>query len=108
MSQTQKEIKVAQVNELLDKLNQSVTEQNQVKVEIQKAYNAINKLEKVNSQYAELHEAVSEMNYQFQQIALRKDYHFNSVQDDLIFKLKTTTKESQLHSGIGTINPISW
>lgn len=48
------------------------------------------------------------MNYQFQQIALRKEYHFNPEQDKLINELKEQTKESMLQSGIGTINPIAW
>lgn len=108
MKQAQKEAKVAQINELLNELNSSVTEDNQVKTEIKKAYNSINKLEKIDKQYDQLHKAISDMNYQFQQIALRKEYHFNPEQDKLINELKEQTKESMLQSGIGTINPIAW
>lgn len=108
MNQIKKETKVAQVNELLNKLNQSIGENKQVKAEIVKAYNAINHLEKVDQQYNELHKAIADMNYQFQQIALRKEYHFNPEQNKLINELKEQTKESMLQGGIGTINPVAW
>lgn len=108
MKQAQKENKVAQVNELLNELNQSVTEDNQVKTEIKRAYNAINQLDKVEKQYDQLYKVINDMNYQFQQIAMRKDYHFNPEQDKLISELKELTKESMWHSGIGTINPAAW
>lgn len=95
---------IKDVNELLHELDKSVTQQNAVKNEIQKAYIRINKPEKVNQQYNEISDTIRDMNYEFQQIALRKQYHFSKEQNDLINQLKSKTRESFLQSGIGTIN----
>ena len=100
MKQVNKENKVTQVNQLLNELNQSVSDNDAVKSEIQKAYETINKPEKVNEQYNQLHQAISEMNYQFQQLALGKKYHFNSEQNKVITELNDLIKESMLQSGI--------
>ncbi|MCS6105705.1 hypothetical protein, partial [Clostridium botulinum] len=75
---------IKDVNELLHELDKSVTQQNAVKSEIQKAYIRINKPEKVNQQYNEISDTIRDMNYEFQQIALRKQYHFSKEQNDLI------------------------
>lgn len=108
MNQEKKANKITEVNRLLNELNQTVTENDQIKMEIEKAYSSINKPEKINQQFDRLHEAIEEMNYQFQQLALAKKYHFSPEQDKLINELKDLTKESMLQKGIGTINPAGW
>lgn len=95
---------IKDINELLHQLDNSVKEENAVKSEIQKAYIRINKPEKVSQQYNEISDSINDMNGEFQQIALKKQYHFSDEQNDLINQLNQKVRKSALQSGIGTIN----
>lgn len=108
MNQDKKLSLISQVNELLENLNKTVDTNDEIKNLIKDTYNKINQPEKVTQQYNQIADAVSEMNYAFQDIALKKKYHFSSEQNDIINKLKSVSRESMWQKGIGTINGAVW
>jgi len=108
MSQQKKLETLEQINDLLKELNQSVTAEKLVKDQIQIAYNAINKPEKDSQKYKQISDAIREMNSQFQQLALKKQYHFTVQQNEYINELNKLSEESISQSGIGLINGAVW
>ncbi|KRN98948.1 hypothetical protein [Companilactobacillus kimchiensis] len=106
MNQQKKLETLEQINSLLGKMNQSVADSMAVKNQIQIAYNKINQPEKDSQKYKQISDAISEMNYQFQQMALKKQYHFTVQQNEYINELNKLSEKSMLQSGIGTINGI--
>lgn len=108
MNQQKKMTTLKQVNRLLEELNQSVTDQEVVKKAIQTAYDTINQPEKENQKYKQVSDAIGDMNYSLQQIALKKQYHFSQQQNQLINEIRELSRKSQFRSGIGIINGAAW
>jgi len=108
MNQAKKAEVLEQINDLLNELNKSIVDQGKIKDNIQVAYNQINKPEKDSQKYKQVSDAVNEMIGELQRIALKKIYHFDEHQNDLINKLSKLAQKSISQSGIGIINAVAW
>ena len=108
MNQQKKTATLEQINHLLEELNQSVADQKVIKKAIQTAYDTINQPEKESQKYKQISDAIGNMDYSLQQIALKKQYHFSEQQNQLINELRELSRKSQFRSGIGIINAAAW
>lgn len=108
MNQNKKAELIEQVNGLLQELNQSLADNSMIKNTIQTAYNRINQPEKTSQKYNQISDSIKEMNYQFQQMALKKQYQFDTQQNDLINQLNKLSEEAMLKGGMGIINGAVW
>jgi len=108
MNQAKKSEVLEQVNASLNELNKSVVDQSGITDSIQVAYNQINKPEKDSQKYKQISDALNEMIGKFQKIALKKTYHFDEHQNELINKLDKLSQKSISQSGIGIINAVAW
>lgn len=105
MNSQKKEAFVGKIDNLLERLDKSTPKDDeQVKSLIQKAYSDINRPEKVNQQFNQVQDAISDLDVSFQRLALSKKYHFSSEQNDVINKLRTLSRKSLKDSFIGAIN----
>jgi len=108
MNQAKKIEALQQVNTILNELSKSVVDQSEIKDTIQVAYNQINKSEKDSQKYKQISDALNEMISKFQKIALKKTYHFDEHQNELINNLDKLSQKSISQSGIGIINAVAW
>jgi len=108
MNQAKKSEVLKQINTLLNELNKSIVDQSNIKGDIQVAYNQINKPEKDSQKYKQVSDALNDMIGKFQKVALKKDYHFDEHQNEIINKLEKLSQKSISQSGIGIINGVAW
>jgi len=98
---------IDKVNALLEQLDHSVSKDNAfVKTEIQKTYNQINKPEKVTQKYKQIPDAVKDLNWELQDIAVAKKYKFSDEQNKIINELRALSRGSLLDSSIGVLNGV--
>lgn len=109
MNKDSKEALITKINALLEQLDHAISiDDKAVKMEVQKAYIAINRPEKVAIQVKVVPEAIQEMDRTFRKMAVAKRYVFTTEQNELLNELRTLGRQSLKDSAIGVINPVGW
>lgn len=109
MNKDSKEAFITRINALLEQLDHTILiDDKAVKMEVQKAYIAINRPEKVALQVKVVPDAIREMDRTFQKMAVAKRYAFTTEQNALLNELRTLGRRSLQDSAIGVINPVGW
>ncbi|TGD22379.1 bacteriocin immunity protein [Companilactobacillus suantsaicola] len=106
MSEEKKLQEVKKVNQLLNRLNTSVQDNDAIKKEILTAYAVINKSEKVSQQQKQIPEAIRNLNWYLRNLAFANEYHFTKEQNDIINQLEVMSR-SLKDSPIGIINGVT-
>ena len=105
MSNEKKMAELAKINELLERLDKSVSKDDMsVKSAIQATYNQINKPEKDTQKCKQIPEAVQNLNRELQSMAVAKKYQFSEEQNKILNQLQSSSRGSLLDGSIGIIN----